>query len=57
MADTPEDVNAIAQAQGRKMHDDWDAYMVESLRDLGKRTGQQRHYAKRIDKYLKERGY
>lgn len=50
-------INYLAQAQGRKAADDWDAYMVESLRGLGKETGQVKHYEKKISKYLKDQGY
>lgn len=50
-------INFYAQCQGRKMHDDWDAYMVQTLRELGRKIGQPKVYEKRIRKYLKERGY
>lgn len=52
-----DDLNHRAQAEGRHHQDQWDAYMVESLRQLGRETGQQKTYDKRAQKYLAERGY
>ena len=57
MEQTPEDINFKAQAMGRKLHDDWDAHMVESLRQLGRDIGQVEHYERKIEDYLDQRGY
>lgn len=46
-----------AHLRGQKSHDDWDAYQVEALRELGRVTGQRRHYERQVRKYLKSRGY
>jgi hypothetical protein len=54
---TPDEVNFAAQVAGRKHHDDWDAYMVESLRALGREIGQEREYERRAQQYLARNGY
>lgn len=41
----------------RKHADDWDAYMVESLRKMGRDFKQRKVYEKRVQNYLKKKGY
>ena len=57
MDQTPDDVTFLAQARGRKLRDDWDAYMVETLRQLGRDTGQVKHYERKAQEYLDHYGY
>ncbi|MGI5493931.1 hypothetical protein [Microtetraspora malaysiensis] len=46
-----------AKAADRKARDDMDAAYVESIRELGRKIGQEKEYNKRAARILKERGY
>ncbi|MDQ7910803.1 hypothetical protein RB614_40560 [Phytohabitans sp. ZYX-F-186] len=50
------DLNDRARATARHHRDQYDAAFVERLRELGRATGQQRHYERQIDRYLREQG-
>ncbi len=52
-----ERLNFLAVAEARHHADNWDAYMVETLRDLGRQTGRRRHYERQARGYLRRRGY
>lgn len=47
----------IERAINTHFNDEQVASQVKSLRDLGRKIGQEREYEKRIRKYLKDRGY
>lgn len=47
----------IERAINTHNNDEQVASWVKSLRELGRKIGQEKEYEKRIQKYLKERGY